>query len=98
MSRGAGPTRASLRRLDRRSAHSPQMLLEEIDRPAPCQLRRLTGVDRGALLVGEGMVGVVAEELAGLASLLQPFLEHADRLWRVVFVFVCVLVLFWLFL
>ncbi len=42
---------------------SPQMLLEELRRPAPGQLGAGAVVHGGALLVHEGMLGIVAEYL-----------------------------------
>ena len=53
--------------------------MEERRRASPGEFRRSAVMHGHALLVGEGVMGVVAEELEVLAGRLQAVLEAVDR-------------------
>ena len=55
------------------------MLPEKLDRAAPGEFGGVPVMDGRALLVDEGVIRVVAEELELFASGLQPGLEGVDR-------------------
>jgi hypothetical protein len=58
------------------------MLSQESNGAAPGELRRKAVMHRHALLVDEGVIGVIAEELRVLARRLQRLLEIVNGLWR----------------
>src|SRR5204862_3661887 len=59
--------------------NSPQMFLEKFRRPAPCELGSLAVVHGHALLVDEGVLGVVAKKLERLSGGLHRLLETVDQ-------------------
>src|SRR5215218_6206815 len=61
---------------------SPQMLLEKLRRPAPGEFRGLAVMHGLPLLVDEGVLGVIAEQLQRLAGGLHALLEGIDHLRR----------------
>src|SRR6266478_6492323 len=63
-------------------ATSPQMLLEKLRGAAPGQLRCRAVVHGLPLLVDEGVLGVIAEELERFAGGLHRLLEASDQLRR----------------
>src|SRR3569833_2947594 len=60
----------------------PQMLPDKVRRPAPGELGRFAVVHGLALLVDEGVLGVIAEQLQRLAGGLHGLLEAIDQLRR----------------
>src|SRR5262245_33723264 len=82
-------------RARRRALPLAKVLPEKLRCPAPGQLSGLAVVDGGALLVHEGMVGVVAEDFHRLAGVFHRLLEGIDRRRRAPIVLVGEMPLQW---
>src|ERR1035438_10233883 len=61
---------------------SPQMFPEKLGGAAPGELRGMAVVHRHALLVDEGVLGVITKKFERLAGRLHGLLEAVDQLRR----------------